>query len=155
MKILITQKRKVYTVNQNQVTKVREKDFKEIVPEIIKDSNDIKQVIEHAKETNLTVNQAIENYKLSQIEASENSEINRALFNANLNNFWKDVDSRIGMDVCTPFINKFSGHSFVSYDKGFVWSKTQSTIYKLRSCSASFLDYPKQTKKIVQFGQEF
>lgn len=43
--------------------------------------------------------------------------------------FWKDVQSRIGMDVCTPFINAFKGHSFVAYDNNSVWSKTLKVLF--------------------------
>lgn len=42
----------------------------------------------------------------------------------NIDPFWKDVLSRVGMDVVTPFINRFPGHSFVAYDNGLIWSKT-------------------------------
>lgn len=39
-----------------------------------------------------------------------------------LDEFWKSVVNANGMDVCTPFINRFPTHSFVAYDNGLVWS---------------------------------
>jgi len=69
-----------------------------------------------------------------------------------LNDFWKDVDSRLGMDVCTPFIERFKGHSFVAYNTGFIWSKTLKAIFQLRDFSASRLYYPKSYERVFSFG---
>ncbi len=95
----------------------------------------------------------IANEFLSQKRAA--NAVIRESFEANLNEFWKDVDSRVGMDVCTPFINKFPNDSFVAYDNGTVWSKTQRTIYRLRNCTAGRTSYPNAVKQVVSFGSLF
>jgi hypothetical protein len=71
-----------------------------------------------------------------------------------LDKFWQDVDSLTGMEVCTPFIERFAGHSFVAYDKGFVWSKTLKAIFKLREFSGSKAYYPKAYEKVYSFGSD-
>lgn len=71
-----------------------------------------------------------------------------------IDNFWKDVDSRIGMEVCTPFINRFIGHSFVAYDKDFIWSKTLKAVFKLRNFSGSKAYYPKGYERVFSFGSD-
>lgn len=71
-----------------------------------------------------------------------------------LDDFWKDVDSRVGMDVCTPFIDRFIGHSFVAYDRGYVWSKTLRAIFKLRNFTGSKAYYPKACKSMYGFGSD-
>lgn len=63
-----------------------------------------------------------------------------------LDDFWKDVDSRVGMDVCTPFIERFRGHSFVVFDNGLIWSKTLKRGFRTRNASISFRSYPKAMK---------
>jgi len=73
-------------------------------------------------------------------------------FIATLEPFWKDVDSRVGMDVCTPFINRFPGHSFVTYDKGFIWSKTLKAVFKLKDFSGSKAYFPKSYMNVYSFG---
>lgn len=78
-----------------------------------------------------------------------------AAFETTLSDFWKDVDGRVGMDACTPFMNKFPSDSFVAYDNGTVWSKTQRTIYRLRNCTAGRTSYPNAVKQVVSFGSEF
>jgi len=81
-------------------------------------------------------------------------EAQRQAFNEALSDFWKEVDSKVGMEVCTPFINRFPGHSFVAYDKGFVWSKTQKTVYLLRDYSGSRAYWPKGHERVVRFGDD-
>lgn len=78
----------------------------------------------------------------------------REAFERSLSPFWADVDSRVGMDVCTPFMKKFPKDSFVAYDNGTVWSKTQRTIYRLRNCTAGRLSYPNSCKNVVSFGDD-
>ena len=87
-------------------------------------------------------------------KASEQRKEEQKLRDAALDPFWKDVDSRIGMDVCDPFIDRVRGHSFVSYDRGFVWSKTLRAVFKLRNCTGSHNYYPKDVNKVYSFGAD-
>lgn len=84
----------------------------------------------------------------------EERQAERKQFEENLSDFWKDVSSRNGMDVCTPFIERFAGHSFVAYDKGFIWSKTLKSVFKLRDFSGSKAYYPKSFEKVFSFGSD-
>jgi hypothetical protein len=87
-------------------------------------------------------------------KASERREEEQRLKDESLDDFWKDVDSRVGMDVCTPFIERFVGHSFVAYDRGFVWSRTLKAVFRLRNCTGSRNYYPKAVEKIYSFGSD-
>jgi len=71
-----------------------------------------------------------------------------------LDDFWKDVMSRNGMDVCTPFINRFKGHSFVAYDNGLVWSKSMKIGFDLseKGKCISMHEMPKGMKKLYGIG---
>lgn len=60
-----------------------------------------------------------------------------------LDDFWNDVDSRVGMDVCTPFIKRFKGHSFVAFQNGIVWSKTMNRAFLLKNGNPRLTEYPK------------
>lgn len=93
--------------------------------------------------------------KLKNAEAARKAE---EKFLNSLSDFWKDVHKRIGMDVCTPFMNKFRGHSFVAYSvdngNGFVWSKTMKTVFLLHKDGSSFHYWPKTYKKVIRFGSD-
>lgn len=79
----------------------------------------------------------------------------RRLFIENLSEFWKDVAGRVGMDVCTPFINRFRGHSFVSYDNGLVWSKTMRMGFNTSpSTTISINEIPKKCIELRGFGSD-
>ena len=70
--------------------------------------------------------------------------------------FWQDVKSRIGMDVCTPFMKCFPGHSFVAYDNGLVWSKTLKVGFNsIQGKTISRNEMPKSLTEYIGFGGDF
>lgn len=72
-----------------------------------------------------------------------------------LDEFWKDVISRNGMDVCTPFINRFKGHSFVAYDNGLVWSKTMKIGFNTnQGATISHNECPKAMTALYGVGSD-
>jgi hypothetical protein len=100
------------------------------------------------------IEQAYVAYLAKMRAASEKRKEEQKMKDSQLDDFWKDVDSRVGMDVCDPFIDRFKGHSFVAYDRGFVWSKTLRAVFHLRNCTASRNYYPKTCRKIFSFGSD-
>ena len=72
-----------------------------------------------------------------------------------LSDFWKDVEKRIGMDVCTPFMNRFPNDSFVAYDNNTVWSKSLLTIFKTKKgITIARAAMPLSCQYIVNFGDK-
>ena len=79
------------------------------------------------------------------------NKVEREKFINSLDEFWQDVNNRIGFDVITPFVKKYPGCSFVAYDANFVWCKTTKTAYLLDGFKGrAYL--PKSVKNIVRFG---
>lgn len=70
--------------------------------------------------------------------------------------FWQDVKNRVGMDVCTPFMQAFPGHSFVAYDNGLVWSKTLKVGFNsIQGKTISRNELPKSLTELIGFGSDF
>lgn len=102
-----------------------------------------------------TLEEAFTAFKIEEANKRNERKNSNQMFLQNLSDFWKDVQGRVGMDVCTPFINKFKGHSFVAYDNGTVWSSTLKIAFNTQhGNSVSRNSLPKSCEELRGFGSD-